>query len=221
VHLEIFDIIKYPLVYSQTRKRDQTVKYMKMVLWIIALSLILAGCGGTNEPAPPVELTVENPTDNPADIPYPDPNATPFVPPPTIEYTYPGPIQTEVSTEIELPEKLDIPEPGKDTGIVIGQLLTPGPGGDPYIGVLYLASTLAPSDPKYPPMVAFSEATDPKAVQDRNGNFLFVDVPPGKYAMLIWTPVTNTVIENLETGEYLYFDVNAGEVLDLEIVSVR
>jgi hypothetical protein len=169
------------------------------------------------EPAPPVEMTVENPTD----VPYPDPNATAFVPPPTIEYTYPGPVHTEVSIEIQLPEKLDVPEVGEDTGIVIGQLLTPGPGGEPYIGVLYLASTLESSDPKYQPMVAFSEASDPKGIQDRNGNFLFVDVPPGKYALIIWTPVTNTVIENPETGEYLYLDVTAGEILDLDVVSVK
>lgn len=195
---------------------------MKKLLWIIVVSFIIAGCGTIDEPAPPVELTVESPTqENATQAPYPDPNATAFVPPPTIDYVYPGPVQTEGSQEVELLAELEIPEPDGNTGIVTGQLVTAGSSSEPYIGTLYLASTLAPSDPKYPPMVAFSEDSDPMGIQDRNGNFLFVNVPPGKYALLIWTPVTNTVIENLTTGEYLYFDVTAGEVLDLGVVKVK
>jgi hypothetical protein len=56
---------------------------------------------------------------------------------------YPAPENTPSFSS--LPDELSIPTPQAASGVIIGQLLSPGPGGEPYYTVLYLANTI-PAD---------------------------------------------------------------------------
>jgi hypothetical protein len=157
--------------------------------------------------------------------PYPDPGSgAAFVPPPTItgSVPYPGPGDaTSTPQNQAVPTEIVVPTASAGLGIVTGIMRTPDANGEPYLATLYLASTVQASDPNYPPLIAFSEADDPKAVQDASGRFLFIDVEPGEYALLIWTPVGNTVIEDPETEQYFVFTVEAGKVLDLGVIPIK
>ena len=198
-------------------------------LLILIAALLLSGCGQL-DPAPPIEPTaaltgapvlLTPAASEAAELPAVDAYPAGVTPTPfdySLEEGYPAP-ETSSPPE-ELPESLDIPEPASDRGIVTGQLLTPGPGGSPYIGSLYLASTITSDQEGFPPIVAFSDQTDPLAIQDRTGRFLFSDVPPGIYALVIWNPVSSTVIEEPGTNDYLVFEVEAGEVTDLGVIGI-
>jgi hypothetical protein len=70
-------------------------------------------------------------------------------------------------------------------------------------------------------MIAVSPDSDPRATQDpATGAFVFKDVPPGKYALAIWTPVGDTIIQKPGSDEYLLVEVKAGEITDLGTVLV-
>jgi hypothetical protein len=144
------------------------------------------------------------------------------VTPSVFDYTqdqgYPEPAITPFFAN--LPDALTIPDPKADLGIVIGQLLTPGPGGEPYYTTLYLARTIESDQGDMPPIIAFSESEDPVSTQDKAGAFMFVDVPPGKYALAIWSPLTSTIIQSPDSEDYLVFEVKAGETTDLGIIAI-
>jgi hypothetical protein len=69
-------------------------------------------------------------------------------------------------------------------------------------------------------MIGFSEDDNPIADQDKLGNFLFVDIPPGIYALAIWSPITSTIIQEPDSPDYMLVEVKAGETTDLGIISI-
>lgn len=146
---------------------------------------------------------------------YPYPGAEPtavlmdFSPQP-----YPGPTGEPTATKV-IPTPIIIPTPGSDMGIVIGKLLTSDPDHKPYLASLYLGNTINPDKEGFPPMVSLSEATDPLAVQDETGFFMFMNVKPGFYALIVWNPITSTVIQDEKKENYRIFEVKPGETLDL------
>ena len=185
---------------------------------LIILTLIATGCQGetTQQPLPLPSQTAVESFPGVEGYPYPGPVASTPVSN-AFDESYPAPEVTPVA--IRLPESLVIPEPGKDTGIVIGQLVS-GPDSQPVLGALYLARMINPDEGDMPPIVAFSDSTDPLAVQDQTGRFLFIDISPGDYALMIWNPVTSTVIQDEKTKEYRIIEVKAGEMTDLGTITL-
>lgn len=204
-----------------------------ILLLIILAAVLLASCG--SETPPPagteeVDQSVANtptladeptPVDEPTQLfeGYPAegyPTSTPF------DYSqdegYPEPESTPFF--VELPDELVIPTPESGKGVVVGQLLNPGPGGEPYFASLYLARTIDSDRQGYPPIIAFSDTEDPLASQDKTGKFLFENVEPGLYALAIWTPIASTIIQDPETNDYMLVEVRAGEFLDLGVIGI-
>jgi hypothetical protein len=189
---------------------------------LIGLSVFLViGCSTPSPTETPLAQDTVVPSESPLPLdgyPYPGPvTRTPF------DYTtdpggYPEPESAQFFEN--LPDSLDIPTPQADTGIVMGQLLTPDEDGEPYYGTLYLARTLETDAEGMPPIIAFSEGEDPLSTQDKTGTFLFVDIPPGKYALALWSPVTSTIIQDPEIDDYMVFEVKAGEVTDLGVIII-
>lgn len=133
------------------------------------------------------------------------------------EEPYPITSPTE-SLLTNLPKSLTIPQPQKDTGIVTGFLVTVDK--EPYIGAAYLAKAIPADQAGYPPLVGFSEKTDPKAIQSADGQFLFVDILSGEYAIILWNPVSSVIIKKPDSEDFLLFIVEAGKVTDLGKVRV-
>ena len=140
------------------------------------------------------------PVDYTLDEGYPAPETTPFLP--------------------TLLDQLTIPTPEVDKGIIHGQLLTADPEGEPYYATIYLARTIQSAQEGYPPIVTFSEDEDPSSVQDKEGRFLFTNIPPGIYALAIWSPVSNIIIVDPDTQNYMLIEVRAGEITDLGAIVI-
>lgn len=196
------------------------MRKLHALLLLIILALLISACGLSNQTGtPPGEtqssVTATLPAAYP--YPYPDPNATS-----SYDYSagpgYPVPESTPYFNT--LPDSLTIPTPEAGKGQVIGQTLTPGPGGEPFYGSLYLARTVESDQEGFPPIVAFSEATDPVAIQDKTGSFLFSNVEPGTYALVVWSPVSSTVIQKPDSEDYLLVAVKDGETTDLGILGI-
>jgi len=115
-----------------------------------------------------------------------------------------------------------IPTPTSETGVVIGQLLTAGSHGQPYLATLYLATFVYPiGNSDAPPLISFSEKTSIRGVQDpKTGYFYFSDVPPGKYSIIIWTPVMSMPLRDPKTGSEISFEVKAGKVTNLGLIII-
>ena len=116
----------------------------------------------------------------------------------------------------------DIPTPTTRSGVVTGRLLTPDEHGKPYISVLYLGNVLRSSDnPSAPPLISFSEQYSIKGDQDpQTGQFYFSNVPPGEYAIIIWTPAISMPLKDPRTKQEIIFRVEPGKVTDLGIIVI-
>jgi hypothetical protein len=130
----------------------------------------------------------------------------------------PYPLETSYTLEDNYPQSITIPTPTQDKGIVTGYLVSASK--EPYLGALYLAKAIPASVEGYPPLVGFSEQTDPQAVQDAKGQFLFEDIAPGEYAIAVWNPVSSFIITKVGSEDFLLFNVEAGKVTDLGEVIV-
>jgi len=92
----------------------------------------------------------------------------------------------------------------------------------PNYATIYLGEWIETTDPIYP-MVALEKTTAPQALLDINtGEFLFYDVPPGKYGVLVERPLMVPVLlNNPETGQTLYLQIESNEHVDLGIVVIN
>ncbi len=195
-------------------------KFMKFLL-IMLFTFVMTGCGTKNPiETPGVTVMVQTPIQSA----YPNPVEEPTVP--VVTFSYPGPlggsgIPEAVSTPEYYVTQLVVPTPVDGKAVVTGVLLVEGEAGKPYMATLYLASTIPPSTPDYPPLIAFSEQSDQLGIQDVDtGRFLFTDVAPGQYAIIIWTPFGGTPLVD-ESGNSILITVNSGEVKDLGIIPIK
>jgi len=52
------------------------------------------------------------------------------------------------------------------------------------------------------------------------GRFLFTDVNPGQYAIIIWSPFGGNLLSD-ESGATILVTVNADEIKDLGVIPVK
>jgi len=83
------------------------------------------------------------------------------------------------------------------------------------LGELYLAAAVQTSNPEIY-LLELDEENSPRALLDRTTwNFLFLNVEPGKYGLVAWEPMQSAPLSDAETGETLYIDLAADQVLDI------
>jgi hypothetical protein len=192
----------------------------KYFLLVIVSALIITACGANNPtPTPGVTVVVQTP----AEPAYPNPVQATV---PVVNLEYPGPlggngIPEVIATPVYYVTDLSVPTPASGKATITGQLLVGGEGGDPYMATLYLATTIPASTPDYPPMIAFSEKKDQRATQDVDtGRFLFTDVTPGEYAIILWTPFGGNPLLDASGGT-LMLTVKPDELRDLGIIPIE
>lgn len=163
-------------------------------LIVLALSLLLAGCGSTPEPAP---------TDTQAPLPATQPAQA------TAEES--EPMQSPLPTpQVELPWDT---EPADGQAVVRGRIEVVQEGV--LLGELFLAKAVPTTNPELD-LLELDQDNSPRALVDRStGRFIFVDVEPGKYGLVAWEPMSSGPINDPETEQTLFFEVPAGEVKDL------
>ena len=91
-------------------------------------------------------------------------------------------------------------EPKADTKLYLAKMITEA--GDPV--------TLA----------RLNEEEAPSAFTNDNGQFTFVDIEPGKYALVVKTAITLVLAHDVVTGQDILADVAPGEVTELGDIHV-
>jgi hypothetical protein len=106
-----------------------------------------------------------------------------------------------------------IPTPIAGAGIVAGTMLLNSVSPEPAYPVLLVLAEVIEVDGK--PMVAgFDRATAPSTLTESDGAFIFTDVKPGKYALVVDKIIDAFLLNNPKDGGDLLFEVKPGEITD-------
>lgn len=132
-------------------------------------------------------------------------------------YPYPHPTEEDTSH----PDKIEIPAPTAGSGVITGKILIQGTN-EPYLNsILILGEISTPDQPGYPPLVGYSIESDPRAVQSKDGTFVFDRVKPGKYGIVLWSPLSTFLLADPQTGETIFVSVEDGKVTDLGTIYIK
>lgn len=107
------------------------------------------------------------------------------------------------------------PDPGK--GIINGKLIESS-SKEPYEASLFLSKNLTADYPGYPPVISFSYQSNPRAAQDNEGNFVFKNIEPDKYVIVLYRPTGQDFIKDKDTGLPIMYELVENEVLNLGII---
>lgn len=84
-------------------------------------------------------------------------------------------------------------------------------------GDLYLAKLLP--DDEFP-LFELEMNVSPKAIINETGEFIFINVPPGRYGLVFWTPLNSFLIKDTEAGTTLVITVEADELINIGEIDV-
>lgn len=111
----------------------------------------------------------------------------------------------------------ELPIPASnEAGVVIGKLMNsrnqseakPMAEAPIYLGTILKSETGAEG------LVQLVKESAPKAIVDAQGNFVFNNVPPGRYGLMLDTPRGAILLNKPVTGESMIAAVSAGQTFD-------
>jgi hypothetical protein len=168
---------------------------MKRLITGALLVLLVTGLSGCGE-----EATVETTTESP--LSTASPLATP----------------TSVPTPTSSPDEstMSIPAPAPGKGTITGRFVDyqsgePGPETVVYLGEL--SPVELEGDETH--IVSMNPDSSPSTGTDKDGYFVFQDVEPGTYAMVMWTPGNSWVVSDPDTKLDILVTVEADQITDL------
>lgn len=127
---------------------------------------------------------------------------------------YPAPVTTENADKFH-PDYLVIPTPSPENGVITGKILIEN-SNEPYLNsLLVLGDVSEPDAEGYPPLVGYSVDSDPKAIQSSDGVFVFDNIKPGEYGIVLWSPISTFLLTDHNTGDTIFVTVKAGEVTNI------
>ena len=107
-------------------------------------------------------------------------------------------------------------QPAPGTATVVG-ILKIEHTDQPMAGVeLYLALHIGVDENT--PIYSLEPSSAPHAVVENNGRFVFKDVPPGRYSIVVWNPFNSFLVRDPKTGLELVIDVRPNQIYDLGIL---
>jgi hypothetical protein len=144
--------------------------------------------------------------------PYPDSQIiqqTAQIENPQPEYPWPGSPEQALTGA-----SLSIPDPKPDSAVIVGIL---SENGKPLANAtIYLADVLQDDDTGEFQVASYSRETSPRATVDQNGQFVFADIKPGKYSLIVDNFSTYfSLFEPADSEKPLIFSVEPGKTTDL------
>ena len=76
-------------------------------------------------------------------------------------------------------------------------------------------------EPNSIPFITMKQQASPHTMTDESGSFAFLDLEPGTFALILWTPVDSIVVDEPETGNGLMVMVEAGVITELGEITVN
>jgi hypothetical protein len=116
----------------------------------------------------------------------------------------------------ELGETMPTPEP--ELGVVSGTVLDSRTEAAPPEAAVYLGRIVTTDTGMR--VVRLDKATDPSAVPEADGRFVFPAVQAGEYGLILVHPDISFIVENPETGYSLIFTVEPGQSIALGTITV-
>lgn len=110
-----------------------------------------------------------------------------------------------------------VPTPSSDqVGTVTGKLLNSNnqSAAKPMAKAPIYLGTILKSQTGTEGLVQLVKESAPKAVVDAQGNFVFTNVPPGRYGLMLDTPRGAILLNKPVTGESMVADVKGGQTFD-------
>lgn len=185
-------------------------------LFLVTFLLLVAvttGCsagspsGSTAQPAPDATTSQGSPAYPTGAYPYPAPAA------PTVDPAYPAPqpIATEVGRQPE-----PVPTPAEGMGVVHGMLYDQASDTPLYDTVqVYLSPVIGTSSSDMD-AVSSDFTNDPHIGPDIQGGFAFGSVPPGRYGIVVQTPLKQYLARYAsDMSKNVIVTVEAGKAVDL------
>ncbi len=116
----------------------------------------------------------------------------------------------------DLPLITIVPTPSKpNTATVTGYLLEKPQSPQPAAGaILYLASLVNGADGK-PALASLDRASPLRTQSDREGRFVFVDVPPQKYTLILDRITVAYMLNSPKDNSDMFIEPQSNQVLDL------
>jgi hypothetical protein len=128
----------------------------------------------------------------------------------------PEPFNSVVHTPTTMP-RTALPTAVSGQAVVAGRILDSQTQQAPLEGIIYLAQTLSLDTGD--PVVRLDQQEDLLSVPDQGGYFVFPQVEPGDYALVLHTPEITFLIEK-QDGTNVLFSVETGQVMDLGTIGV-
>lgn len=176
------------------------MKKKSLFRWGYLIVVVLLLLGGCVDSAPEVTITQSPPT-------------TPRAQDSTVGSEATSPVATPVP---DLPGWDAEPSSGKAT--VRGYIRITQ--STVLLGELFLAKSVPTSEPGIN-LLELDEATTPRALIERDsGQFIFTDIEPGEYGLIVWEPMNSFPVNDPDTQQTLFFEVKAGEIVDLGVLPV-
>jgi hypothetical protein len=175
---------------------------LKRYFLFLLIIMLAAGCA-------PAATAVSTPN-QPATSPVEQPTAGP---------TSPAGVAEADPSNAAPATTLTVPTPGPDAGVIVGTVFSTKMNGPlPNMGVYLGEYMYMTPGPDY--LVTIRQESSQHTFTDSEGRFVFDNVPPGKYPILLWTPFSSHVIPDEKREKELVVEVTAGKVIDLDQLEV-
>jgi hypothetical protein len=182
----------------------------------LTLSLfVIVGCASQPAPTPISQTGEPDPPDLAEDYPGPELQITTREAQPG--YPALGPLMPDMEDTLpqpELPLQLNPSEIGATIGgVILDRVTRQGPLESLiYLGQVQYTETGFP-------VVSLNRQEAPVTILSRNGVFIFEDIEPGEYAVILFTPDYSLLVE-YEDGISVTFTAADGDVIDLGTIIV-
>lgn len=157
----------------------------------------------TSAPAPTAAGTDAYPAPNSA---YPGPNSA-----------YPGPGAADFGPTVSS-EPIVVPEPSSaDVGVAHGKLfrITDSGEREPLAGYNVYLGNILRNNQGDESLVQLDRGTAPRAQLNALGEFVFVDVPAGRYGLMLDMVRGAVLLNDPDDGSDLIIEIQGGQVIDL------
>jgi hypothetical protein len=104
-------------------------------------------------------------------------------------------------------------------GTVTGVLSTDSPENPPEGIPVYLGEVLLANGT--PAMASLDKQTAPKTLLGSDGRFVFINVPPGTYSLIVDMVIRTVIVLDPATGGDILIEVKEGETVDLGSLTLQ
>jgi len=103
-------------------------------------------------------------------------------------------------------------------GVIVGEIIDLQTQQAPLEGTVYLGNVVSLDNGR--PIVRLDRKTASFAIPAQDGRFIFGEIKPGKYGLVLDTPDISFLIDNSKDGKSLLFTVEPDQILDLGRIEV-